>query len=84
MLTESYHVYKDYSIRLRAITNGGFGFAIFKEVENSLSPNGIKRVYLRKKTYNFTSSEALMKEAKSYIDNHSDNLIKKFAELNKK
>ena len=81
MITETFYTYKDYSIRLRAVTNGGFGYAIIKEVPSVTSPNGVKKLYLRKRTYNFTSSGWLLEQAKAYIDNHEENLISKLNQI---
>lgn len=71
MITESFHEYKNYIIKLRACTYNGFGFSILKQVENKNSPNGFKNITLKEKRYNFTSSEKLLKESKEYIDNYS-------------
>jgi hypothetical protein len=84
MITESFHPYKGYVIRLRAVTDNGFGFSIIKEVPNATSPGGIKKLYLREKRYAFTNAEALMKEAINYIDNHESNLIQKINKLTSK
>ena len=81
MATESIYEYKGYFIKLRSAPFKGFGFKIYKIKENILSPNGIKKIFLREKTYNFTTSEKLLFEAKNYIDNHENNLIKKYNKL---
>lgn len=81
MITESFHNYKGYIIRLRAVTNNGFWYAIIKEIPCSTSPGGIKKLYLRKIGYNFILPENLLNKAKHYIDNHSNNLDEKFNKL---
>lgn len=78
MVTESFQEYKDYTIRLRAVTGGGFGYSIIKKTPNPSSPNGMKNIYLRTTYYNFISSERLLSKAKNYIDNFEDKLIEKF------
>lgn len=77
-ILETFYDYKDFKIRLRSGHCIGFGFNIFKEAKNANSPNGLKRVYLREKRYNFSSSKQLLNEAKAYIDNHSEHLYDKF------
>jgi hypothetical protein len=74
MITESFQSYKGYIIRLRAVTGNGFWYAIIKEVPNEASPNGIKKLYLRQKGWNFIEPEVLLQKAKDYIDNHAANL----------
>lgn len=81
MITESFHNYKNYIIRLRAVTGNGFWYAIIKEVPCQKSPGGIKKLYLKKEGYNFISPEKLLNKAKNYIDNHSSNLEAKFQKL---
>lgn len=78
MITESFHKYKEYTIRLRAVTHNGFGYSIIKQKENKTSPNGLKNIYLRNIRYNFISSSELLQKAKDYIDNFEVNLIDKF------
>lgn len=78
MITESFRQYKGYTIRLRAATGSGFGYAIIKEKPNEASPNGMKKVYLRQRKYVFVSSDFLLLEAMNYIDNHENNLIDKY------
>ena len=73
MITESFQEYKGFTIRLRASTNGGFGYAIIKQKES-------KKIYLRKQIFDFIESDKLLFKAKSYIDNFEDVLIKKFNE----
>lgn len=34
MITESFYKYKEYTIRLRAVTHNGFGYSIIKQKEN--------------------------------------------------
>ena len=77
MITESFHHYKGYKIRLRAVTFNGFWYAIIKEIPNNSSPNGTKNLYLVQKGWNFIKSDDLLAKAINYIDNHNDNLIKK-------
>jgi hypothetical protein len=74
MTTESFQEYKGYIIRLRASTNGGFGYAIIKQIES-------KNLYLRKQIFAFIEPEKLLFKAKSYIDNFEDILIKKYNEI---
>ena len=81
MITESFQNYKNYIIRLRAVTNNGFWYAIIKEIPSSSSPDGVKKLYLRKKGYNYILPEKLLLEAKNYIDNFSNNLEEKFKKL---
>lgn len=78
MITESYHNYKGYIIRLRAVTNNGFWYAIIKQIPNETSPNGIKNIYLRKQGFNFILPEKLLEKAKNYIDSYPNNLENKF------
>jgi len=77
-VTESFHKYKGYTIRLRAVLGNGFWYSVIKTVPNSLSPNGIKKLYLRNIGYNFIEPEELLEKAKKYIDNYSDILEKKY------
>lgn len=81
MITESFHNYKGYIIRLRAVTNNGFGYAIIKEIPSLSSPNGIKKIYLRRITFNFIEPDMLLQKAKNYIDNYSENLEQKFIKI---
>lgn len=81
MVTQSFQKYKDYTIRLRAVTGGGFGYSIIKQKPNSSSPNGMKNIYLRTETYEFISSDRLLFKAKNYIDNFEDRLIEKYNRL---
>jgi hypothetical protein len=78
MVTESFYPYKEYTIRLRAVRGNGFGYSIIRKKPNPSSPNGLKNIYLRTVTYNWTSAEDLLKEAKNYIDNFENRLIEKF------
>jgi len=80
MITESFQEYKGYTIRLRAVTMNGFWYSIIKTAPNSTSPNGIKNLYLHQKGWNFIEPKELLQKAKDYIDNHEDNLIKKYNE----
>ena len=77
MITESFHNYKGYIIRLRAVTYNGFWYAIIKEIPNVSSPNGIKKLYLKQKGYHFIRPEELLQKAKNYIDNHENNIKQK-------
>ncbi len=77
MVTESFQEYNGYVIRLRAVTGNGFWYAIIKDVPNSLSPNGVKRLYLKKAGFNFIHPEELLQKAKNYIDNFQQELEKK-------
>lgn len=81
MITESYHAYKDYQVRIRAVTNGGMGFSIFRYYPNPSKMNETKRVKLREKIYRFTSADSLLKEAYNYIDQYDDRLQFKFKRL---
>ena len=74
MITESFQEYKGFIIRLRASTNGGFGYAIIKEKES-------KKLYLRKQIFDFIESDKLLFKAKSYIDNFEDRLIEKYNKI---
>ena len=78
MITESFHEYKGYTIRLRAVTGNGFWYDIIKTKPNQSSPGGVKRIYLRKVGYDFIKSEQLLQKAKNYIDNHEADLIAKY------
>jgi hypothetical protein len=71
MITESFQEYKGYVIRLRASTNGGFGYAIIKKIES-------KNLYLRKQIFAFIEPDQLLFKAKSYIDNYENILIEKY------
>lgn len=51
MITESFHKCKEYTIRLRAVTCKGFGYSTIKYIPNKNSPNGIKTLYLKQKTF---------------------------------
>ena len=84
MITESFQEYKGYTIRLRAVTMNGFWYSIIKTAPNKTSPNGLKNLYLKEKGYNFIEPKELLQEAKDYIDNHEDNLIKKYNERSSK
>lgn len=81
MITESFQEYKGYTVRLRAVTGGGFGYAIIKDIQHTSSPNGIKKVYLRKQIFDFIEPEKLMFKAKNYIDNFEHKLIEKFNKI---
>ena len=74
MITESFQEYKGYTIRLRASKNGGFGYAIIKQIES-------KNLYLRKQIFAFIEPDQLLFKAKSYIDNFEDILIKKYNKM---
>ena len=78
MITESFQNYKGYIIRLRAKTNGRFGYSIIKQKDNLNSPNGIKNVILRQIIFNYIEPEVLLKKAKDYIDSYESLLIEKF------
>lgn len=80
-ITESFHEYKGYVIKLRAVTYNGFWYSIIKLAFNKTSPNGIKNLYLREKGYNFILAKDLLQEAKNYIDNFSNELEKKYEKL---
>ena len=80
-ITESFHDYKGYRIRLRAATFNGFWYSIIKDVPNASSPNGIKHLYLRERGFNFIESAELLKLAKKFIDEFPDRLEKKFNDL---
>lgn len=84
MVTESFHPYKGYIIRLRAVTFNGIWYAIIKEIPNKNSPNGIKKVYLRQRGYNFIKPENLLIQAKHYIDNFPIKLEEKLNKLTNK
>lgn len=84
MITESYQDYKGYIIRLRAVTGGGFGYAIIKKIDSDKSPNGIKKVYLRKQVFDFIEPDKLLFKAKNYIDNFENKLIEKFDRIHKR
>jgi hypothetical protein len=76
MITESFHNYKNWDFRIRAVTNNGIWSHIFKDVPNPKSPNGIKRLYLRQKGWNFMKVDKLIQQTKDFIDNHESNLFK--------
>jgi len=78
MITESFYNYKDYIIRLRAVTNNGFSYSIIKTKPNISSPNGIKNIYLRTIRYNFINRNDLLDKAIKYINNFENNLITKY------
>jgi hypothetical protein len=78
MITETFQEYKGYTIRLRAVTNNGFGYSIIKQKPNTSSPNGLKNIYLRTERYVFIEPEILLNKAKNYIDNFEDKLIEKY------
>jgi len=93
MITESFHKYKNWDFRIRAVTLGGISADIFRDVStnNPNSPTGIKRLYLRTKTYNFMLPDMLIQKTKNFIDNHESNLImslenklKKYNEIHNK
>lgn len=77
MITESFHNYKNWDFRIRAVTNNGIWSDIFKDVPttNPNSLTGIKRLYLRKKGWNFMEVNKLIQQTKDFIDNHEKNLI---------
>ena len=60
MITESFHKYKGYTVRLRAVTGNGFWYAIIKQKPNASSPDGMKNIYLRKMGFNFIKPEELI------------------------
>ena len=76
--TESFHEYKDWNFRIRAVVNNGIRSTIFKDVPttNPNSLTGIKRLYLREKGWEYKDVNILIDETKAFIDNHKDNLIK--------
>lgn len=78
MITESFHEYKGYIIRLRAVTNSGFSYSIIKKIQNDKSPNGFKNIYLRKITYNYIKPGVLIQKAYDYINEFEHLLIEKF------
>lgn len=80
-IVESFIDYKGYTIRLRSITFGGFGYSIIKKVENQNSPDGIKKVYLREMRFNYIKAEDLLKRAKNYIDEFHIRLEEKFNKI---
>ncbi|AZA82207.1 hypothetical protein C1637_09745 [Chryseobacterium lactis] len=65
--------YKGYVIRLR--TYNGASMSISKE-------NGKGFTELYKRNYSFGLLSNLLQKAKDYIDNHEDNLIRKFESKN--
>lgn len=67
-ITESFHEYNGYIIRLRAVTYNGFWYAIIKEVLSKESPEGKKKIYLRSKGFSFIKPGELLQKAKDYID----------------
>lgn len=83
MITESNHDYKGYNIRLRAVTNNGFWYKIEKFIPNPTSPNGLKRIILRQRGYNFIRPSESLQKAKDYIDEFSDVLEEKFEMISK-
>ena len=84
MITESFQEYKGYTIRLKAVTMKGFRYFIFKTTLDKTNPNNVKKIYLKEKVHTFIKPEKLLQEAKDYIDNHEDNLIKKYNERSSK
>ena len=82
-ITESYHSYKGYTIKLRAVSYNGFWYKIIKQAPNETSPNGIKNLLLRERGFNFILPADLLKKAKDYIDAFSDKLEEKYIYLSK-
>lgn len=62
--------YKGFEIFLRAYNLSGIYYRIYKVVEG-------KRIKLRERSYNFKLPEALLNEAKDYIDKNTNILISK-------
>lgn len=73
-ITESFHNYKGWDFRIRAVKNNGIWSNIFKDISNE--QGRIKRLYLRQKGWNFMEVEKLIQQTKNFIDNHEDNLFK--------
>jgi len=79
---QSFYEYKGYTVRLRFIKglrlSGNASYSIIKYIDNINSPNGKKALYLKQENWTYCLPEKLLERAKNYIDNHEDNLIKKF------
>jgi hypothetical protein len=80
-ITESFQIYKGYTIRLRAVQGNGFWYSIIKYVPNKSSPDGIKALYLRKIGFVFIEPDELLQKAKNYIDSYPNVLEAKFQKL---
>lgn len=76
-VTESFHQYKGWDFRIRAVEYNGIWSDIFKDVPttNSNSLTGVKRLYLRKKGWSFMEVDKLIQQTKNFIDNHEKNLL---------
>ncbi len=73
-ITESFHKHKGWDFKIRAVTNNGIWSTIFIDIPNEFSPNGIKRIPLRQKGWEFMEVDKLILQTKEFIDNHEDNL----------
>lgn len=80
-VTESFHEYKGYIIKLRAVTYNGFWYKIIKQVPSEKSPNGIKNMLLRERGWNFIKPALILQKAKDYIDQFPTQLEEKFQRL---
>lgn len=76
-ITESFHHYKNWDFRIRAVEDNGIWSDIFKDVStnNPNSKTGIKRLYLRKKGWSFMEVDKLIQQTKDFIDKHESNLF---------
>lgn len=85
-ITESFYHYKGWDFKIRCVEDNGIWSTIFKDVPNPSSPNGMKRLPLRQKGWNFMEIDKLIQQTKNFIDNHEANLFNslKFQKLKHK
>jgi hypothetical protein len=74
-ITESFHCYKNWDFKIRCVENNGIWSTIFKDVPNIKSPNGLKRLPLRQKGWEYMDIDKLIQQTKDFIDNHESNLF---------
>ena len=82
--TESFHVYKGWNFKIRAVVGNGIWSTIFKDVPNVTSPNGMKRLPLRQKGWTYMEVDRLIQQTKDFIDSHEKNLCMSLEQQKKK
>lgn len=84
--TESFHEYKGWCFKIRAVVNNGIWSTIFKDVptDNPNSPTGFKRLSLRQKGWEYMDVDKLIQQTKNFIDNHESNLLMSLARQKEK
>ena len=76
-ITESFHQYKGWDFKIRAIEGNGIWSTIFKDLPrtNLKGETTIKRLPLRQKGWLFMEVDKLIQQTKDFIDNHEKNLF---------